>query len=96
MTREIRTLIEPNDVTAVEFECLHCRARISLDIKDYEQADIKCSQCKRPWFPSLGGPAHAAAHRLLSGLKSWDEVKNNPDMEVGVRIRLQLKPDRAE
>ena len=54
MTIETRTTIEPSDISAIEFECTTCHARVAIPINKFKNAPLSCSSCneneQKQWF----------------------------------------------
>jgi hypothetical protein len=46
MTVETKTSIELADITAVEFECKVCHAKIVFPVENFDSPPISCSACK--------------------------------------------------
>ena len=64
MTFEIRTSIEPRDITAVEFECKVCGTRTIRKINEKFSTPMMCGNCSAVWFIAGGPEADQVAQFL--------------------------------
>jgi hypothetical protein len=93
MTSETRTLIEPMDITAVEFECPHCKVKILHPLSGIDRLSDKCPNCFQPWFaanlstmrPSEPQPIQRTKAAIL-GLQALF-----PNAGLLAKIRFEIK-----
>ena len=50
MTSEIRTLVEPKDIVAVELECAHCNSRVTRTLAKWLREPSTCANCGAIWI----------------------------------------------
>ena len=69
MTLENRQLIEPSEVSAIQFECGTCKARISFSLTENREPEamIKCKVCNAEWIMPRS-QEHDSLKQLLDGL----------------------------
>jgi len=78
LTIETRGLIEPKDVTAVEFECRKCGTRLVLALSTFKSIPpAACSRCQCDWFIH-SSQEHARLKNFLEWLKEYAEATNEP------------------
>ncbi len=77
MTRETRTTIEPNDITAVEFECRKCKARLVAKLDSLKDCPVFCPRCQEQWVIH-NSDAHAKLHHFLQRMREYSEAENEP------------------
>ena len=70
MTTETRTLIEPADIGAVEFECPHCKVKILYPVNGISQLSANCPTCGRPWFASNPPALHPTTPQPVERAKA--------------------------
>jgi len=90
MTTELRTMVEPSDIRALEFECLNCRAKQTVLLSQWKNPNGKCANCLNSWPQS-----HALAFQsLLHLVESLAEIsKINGDNQISFNVRLELVSD---
>jgi len=49
MTSEMRTTIEPGDVTALELQCSNCGARFGCSLDKWLVEPMGCANCHTSW-----------------------------------------------
>ncbi len=90
MTIQKRTLIELSDIAAIEFECSHCQARLSIPIANTDRRIGSCPNCRQEWLPrgSSGSPSDEQLVELFI-----DRLRQLQGRTLGAAIRLQLSPE---
>ena len=83
--------IEPSDIRAVELECLRCRARKIVFLKDYFNGNGRCSNCGADW-PVQGIAAFQSLQKIMSSLL-LQVSKINRDNTIPFTIRFEVVPD---
>jgi hypothetical protein len=83
--------IEPSDIRAGELECLKCRARKIVFLKDYFNGNGRCSNCGATW-PLQGIAAFQSLQKIMSSLL-LQVSKINRDNTIPFAVRFELVPD---
>lgn len=78
MTVEMRTMIEPNDIIAVELKCRKCKARILLPLSGLDQVPTVCSSRCDTQFIIHSSEEHARLHHFVRRIKDYAEAKSEP------------------
>jgi hypothetical protein len=61
MTFERKIVVGIDDVKAVTFECLACKARTTILADSMREVPRVCSSCNAPWYrDGLGIPTHVS------------------------------------
>jgi hypothetical protein len=91
-----RLTIDPQDITALEYECGRCHSRHIVPINSISATTMKCPTCHYEWVKSHFNPAtseklNLSVPRFAQVLKELYEVGDvGPDKD-GAKIRLELK-----
>ncbi len=93
MTREIRTVIDLEDVIAVELECNNCRSIFTIPIIQYKNNIYKCPQCQHSWFPKIGGETDVAIHEMLAYMRVVVDKVKSTDAPLGMAMRFRIRGD---
>jgi DNA-directed RNA polymerase subunit RPC12/RpoP len=64
LTIETRGLIQPQDITAVEFECRTCGSKVVRAIQDFKQVPARCENCDEQWI-IWNSEAHAKLFNFI-------------------------------
>ena len=84
MTFETKHLISVFDVLGVEFQCSHCKAKISLPV-DATRALWQCPACNQDWiFP--GTEEQNAIQSLLRVFKNADKALQGRPFSLKLEI----------
>lgn len=96
MTSETRTLVELRDITAIEFSCPHCTAKIlyPFDTKHGRLA-TNCPSCNESWLLPNGPNMHPTAKTILQEMLALFAALQTAiaDTRIAAKIRLQVAPD---
>ena len=71
MTFEDRQLIGFEDIVGIQYECLHCKAKLILPISNVQRAPKKCANCNEDWF---GGQMERGDDRFNEFLAAFKGV----------------------
>lgn len=74
---EVRGLIEPKDINAVEFECRNCGARMVIALNKLHTVPTACSRCEKAWFLH-SSPEHGRLHNFMLWLREYAEATDQP------------------
>ncbi len=91
MTREVRTMIEPKDVKAIEIECGKCHYRTVRPVGNWLKDSMICGNCLEQWMNYAGimeSLRDAAAHLRTVSLQI--ETAKAP---FTVRLELAQRDD---
>jgi DNA-directed RNA polymerase subunit RPC12/RpoP len=96
VTKEIRTLIELQDILGVEIECNECKAKVMMPIgSKFPRLDGKCSQCGKQLFGANvdinSGVISAAAMKQINELMSQIQYltsKERSDIHIPIRLHI--------
>lgn len=89
-----RTLIEPGDLVALQYECAHCGSICLVPLKRVDRELKKCQNCNEIWFtdePEGELPPYQAALSLFV-----DYLKQIQTRKSRVKIRLELAEGAEE
>lgn len=75
MTIETRGLIEPKDISAIEWECSKCGARLVVRLDLLQKVPTACSRCEQDWV-LYGSQEHARMQSFLVWLKEYATASN--------------------
>ncbi len=95
MTRENKTTIQPQDIVSAEFECLSCHVIITIPVKGFVEPRFSCPHCNQQWFPNRGGKSQSAVHRVVDGIREYQEAVKNKDITMGVSVRFLLADEKT-
>ena len=80
MTTQTKCFIEPADIVAVRFDCLHCGASVTLATSrelSLQTLD-SCPNCRRPWLAIPGNSITGtvkecmdAIEKTIAALRDW-------------------------
>lgn len=96
MTKEIRTLIELQDILGVEIECNKCRAKVMMPIgSQFPRLDGRCSQCGNQLFGAnfdvqSGGVTAAAVNQINELMSQIQHLTSKQRSDVLIPIRLHI------
>ena len=96
MTREIRSVIDLEDIIAVELECKNCHSIFTVPISQYKDNVSKCPQCQHSWFPTIRGEADMAVYQMVAFLKDVVSKAKSKDAPFGMAIRFRIKEDSGK
>lgn len=77
MTIETRCLIEPKDITAIEFQCRKCGARLVLGLDNLEQVPTSCAKCDTAFFIH-SSQEHSRLHHFIQKIRDFAAASNEP------------------
>ena len=77
MTIETRGLIEPKDITAIEFECRKCRARLVMALDLIQTVPTECARCGETWVIH-SAQEHGRLHHFIQRIKDYATAENDP------------------
>jgi hypothetical protein len=94
MTSETRILIEPTDISAIEFQCLHCGVKILYPLGGIDRLSDKCPNCYQPWFAAKSALAHPSERQPVDQIKSAIAGIQAlfPNSSLLARVRLDVTP----
>jgi hypothetical protein len=94
MTSETRTLIEPTDISAVEFECTHCKVKILYPLGGIDRLSDKCPNCYQSWFAAKSALAHPSERQPVDQVKAAIVGIQTlfPNLGILAKIRLEITP----
>ena len=89
MTVKTRYSFQPRDIQAVQFECSHCHATVTVPLnetvsKDPKDAAYRCAVCQTPWLNEKKLKLEAI-EGLLKGLKEFSRDEDN-----GFELRFEI------
>src|SRR6266849_9926850 len=89
MTIQKRTLVAPDDIIGLEFECNTCHARYTLPVISITRCPSTCPNCNEPWIrrdqPSTSSISDLAIIGRLAEFLSEIKVRR-----LGATIRLEI------
>lgn len=96
MTVKLRTLIEPEDIVGLEYECAHCHARYGVPIERFERRTIQCPNCRIEWMDGGNAPSNTGMSndQLLS--EFVERLKAVQLRTFGATIRLEINGAKSE
>lgn len=86
MTIETRSTIGIGDITAIEYECLHCHCKTIRLLDDKHNVPLRCGNCSSNWFAD-GSREHREICRLLDVLRNFPESSVKTQVAVKFEIR---------
>lgn len=90
---ETRSVIDLEDIIAVEFECASCHSIFTVPVAEYKRNTYQCPQCNQSWFPSIHGDADIAVNQLMVYIKDVGNRVKSKDAPFGMAIRFRIKAD---
>jgi hypothetical protein len=92
MTRETHTLISPQDITGMGFNCPHCSAMFSVPLNKLDRLANTCPNCKQPWVKEPNHleeefPDEAVLKQFFRCLKELQQ------RDFGKLIRFEIKAE---
>jgi hypothetical protein len=84
MTTELKTTIGPEDVLAIDLECMKCHTRLSRSLTDFKADPQACPNCRTTWSAQDLGELRDIAYKL----NSFAEVAKRNLMPFRVRFEL--------
>jgi len=89
MTIQKRTLISPQDIIGIEYECKHCHARYVVTMKQIGETVFHCPNCKCIWVrsdtPTTSNYSEEKVMRIFG-----EFLRELQDRPMGAIIRLEL------
>jgi hypothetical protein len=82
MTIQTKQFIEPSDILAVRFDCLHCGASVALAVsREFSLETLGgCPNCRRPWLKtsdnSIASTVKACVDAIDKTVATLHEWKN--------------------
>jgi hypothetical protein len=87
VTSENRLIIEPSDVTLIEFVCKGCGATLGRDPSNEKHfIPTECKNCDTRWLTD-GSPLYQAVRGVVHGLREINRIGD----ESKVALRFHLK-----
>lgn len=93
MTIETRTLIELTDISGVEFECPHCKAKTLYPFENQcDRLAENCPNCNEAWFLNPN-PKHPSEPTTAEGVKKTISSlrKLGENQLIRARVRLAIR-----
>jgi hypothetical protein len=92
VTIQRRTLISPQDVIGLEYECNHCHARYSVPLGKCDRVTAICPNCNERWLKETQDTSSRLPDvAIIRGLVEFlHEVKTR---QLGATIRLEIAGD---
>lgn len=91
MTSETRTLIEPKDISSIEFECPKCSTKILYPLdRSYDRLADKCPNCFEPWFDDENRriSEESTPDLVLKTLESLRNISTTPKIKAHVKLQI--------
>lgn len=89
MVSELRTTIEPGDITAIEIECAKCHARHVRRVNAWHGTLLACANCNHPWM--VPGSTDGKKLELLIGSLAALREFAESDQPQPYTIRLEIR-----
>jgi DNA-directed RNA polymerase subunit RPC12/RpoP len=91
MTTQRRMLIEPHDITGLEYECVHCHSRWFVSIERFDRRVAVCPNCNEHWLEgNTGGSGEGFSDDQLIA-EFVGLLKSIQGRKFGAVIRLELR-----
>lgn len=92
MTSETRTTIEPEDIAAMEIECMDCHAKQVRPVGPERGRLGNCPNCNEAWM-TPGSSDEKSVHALIQALNSLRSLMESGKTRYRIRLELTgLKP----
>lgn len=89
MTAKLRTLIEPQDIIGLEYECMHCHARYGVPIERFDRRITHCPNCKEEWLQGKVPSGSAISNDQLLA-EFVERLRAVQTRTFGAAIRLEI------
>jgi hypothetical protein len=87
MTSEIRTMIEPKDIKAIELECGKCHASTRRQIDNWLQDSSSCPNCGDVWL-HINSPELNEIKTLVMLIRGLATRTSNKHLPFNIRFDI--------
>jgi hypothetical protein len=95
MTVEKKTLIAPQDIIGVGYDCKHCHSTYLVPLEKLSRITTSCPNCKEEWVSDIA-PSNGV-HSDASVLNNFTQsLKLLQTRNVGASIRLEIREPKKE